>query len=159
MGNLHKLVSKNKKPLTEDEISRSPDLRIGALISDRGNKFSKERIPSVGHYNSDILLSMGYKVAKNVNRFNTLSAPFNSIEKRFLNISKKNSTGTIGPGQYYKDKNRNDRDINYNNSPPFNTSSERNCELVENKYRNGPGSYNTGSDFDWNKKTYNIQYI
>lgn len=163
-GTLHKLMSKNRKHHTDDERSRSPELRIGSKIKENNIKLSKEKpkekAPSVGHYNSDILFSMGYKVAKNVNKFSSGNAPFNSIEKRFINFNKKTAAGTIGPGQYYKDKGKNDKAVNYSSSPPFNTSTERNNKFKEGDINNaGPGSYNLRSYFDWNKKSYNIQYI
>lgn len=161
-GTLHKLMSKNRKPHTDDERSRSPDLRIGSITNVSNIKISKEKdkAPSVGHYNSDILFSMGYKVAKNVNKFNSGSAPFSSVEKRFLNFNKKTAAGTIGPGQYYKDKSKMDRTMNYSSSPPFNTSVDRTNNILGNEMnKTGPGSYNLRSYFDWNKKSYNIQYI
>jgi hypothetical protein len=163
MGTLHKLISKNRKPLTDDEKSRSPDILIDMKRNyerNTGTKISKENVPSVGDYNSDILFSMGYKVAKNVSKFNAKSAPFNSVEKRFLNFNKKTASGTMGPGQYFKE-NKKEKNLNYSASPPFNVSSERTYFAdKKNEYGlNGPGSYNTGSYFDWNKKSYNIQFI
>ena len=63
-GTLHKLMSKSKKPHTDDDKSRSPELRIGSKNSN-SMKITREKeyIPSVGSYNSNILFSMGYKVA------------------------------------------------------------------------------------------------
>jgi hypothetical protein len=163
LGTLHKLISKNKKLLTDDEISRSPEIKIDVKRNyerNTGTKISKDTVPSVGHYNLDVLFSMGYKVAKNVNKFNSKSAPFNSVEKRFFNSNKNNGSGNIGPGQYFKE-NKNEKILNYNSSPPFNVSSERSYFAeTKNEFKtNGPGSYNTGSYFDWNKKSYNIQFL
>jgi hypothetical protein len=118
--------------------------------------------PGVGSYNNEILHSVGYKVAKNVNRFNQSSAPFNSIQKRFKNNSIKDITSpNIGPGKYYKDDSKNKILQNQmNNSPPFNIGSER--KILDDKVKileNGPGSYDLSSYFDWNKKSFNVQFI
>ena len=80
------------------------------------------------------------------------------MEKRFRNFNKKTAADHLAPGQYFKDKIK----IVANNSisPPFNTSVDRlNEKSGKNVNYNGPGSYNMNSYFDWNKKSYNIQYI
>lgn len=161
-GTLHKLLVKPKKPKTDDENNR-PDLTLFPKnVENDDAKIEKNKLPSVGQYNSDILFSLGYKVAKNVNKFNNVNAPFNSIEKRFLNFNKKTGANSVGPGQYYKNKLTDMRNT-VSNSPPFNTSSDRTGgNQLYNLYTvgsTGPGSYNLSSYFDWNKKSYNIQYI
>ncbi len=119
-------------------------------------------LPGVGSYNPDIVLSLGYKVAKNVNKFNNSSAPFNCVEKRFNLKASAGAAENVGPGQYYKDNS--EKRIVQNllsNSPPFNTSAERKYPNEDrNVFRdNGPGSYNLSSYFDWNKKSFNVQFI
>lgn len=163
-GTLHKLLVKSKKPLTDDEKS-GVDLTLFPKNYNENIKSNKKternNVPSVGTYNSDILLSLGYKVAKNVNRFNSVNAPFNSVEKRFLNFTKKTAADSIGPGQYYKDNNHLRSTVSH--SPPFNTSADRSAaHNTTNLYSTinlGPGAYNVSSYFDWNKKSYNIQFI
>ena len=152
LGNsLNKILVKPKKLKTNNEIS---DL-LGNPKIDQENE--KNKIPSVGSYNPDILFSLGYKVAKNVNKFNSTVAPFSSIEKRFM-CSTKTAADNVGPGQYYKERILRNT---VSNSPPFNTSSDRygNFNNTHNVNVSGPGSYNVSSYFDWNKKSYNIQYI
>jgi hypothetical protein len=116
--------------------------------------------PGVGTYNSEIINSVGYNVAKNVNRFNHSSAPFNSIQKRFKSNSISDTTH-LGPGKYYKDDSKKNILRNQlSNSPPFNIGSER--KILAEKVKiidNGPGSYNLSSYFDWNKKSFNVQFI
>ncbi len=162
-GTLHKLLVKPKKIKTDDEKNK-PDLTLFPKNDeDEEIKNEKNKIPSVGQYNSDILFSLGYKVAKNVNKFNGISIPFNSVEKRFLSYTKRTAAGTIGPGQYHRDNSLNNMRNTVSHSPPFNTSADKkggnplyNLYTVGNT---GPGSYNVSSYFDWNKKSYNIQYI
>jgi len=119
-------------------------------------------LPGVGTYNPDIVSSLSYKIAKNVNKFNNSSAPFSSVEKRFNSKTHVTATENVGPGQYYKDNS--EKKILQNllsNSPPFNTSADRkypNEEYVS-YAENGPGSYNLSSYFDWNKKSFNVQFI
>lgn len=161
-GTLHRLLVKPKKHKTDDE-GKKPDLTLFPKNGEEEeNRNEKNKLPSVGQYNSDILFSLGYKVAKNVNKFNNVNAPFNSVEKRFLNFNKKTGADNVGPGQYHKDKAMNMRNT-VSNSPPFNTSSDRTIgNQVHNLYtigNTGPGSYNLSSYFDWNKKSYNIQFI
>jgi hypothetical protein len=116
--------------------------------------------PGVGSYDSDIISSIGYNVSKNVNKFNTSLAPFNSVQKRFKNYSLIDASH-LGPGKYYNDDSSKKILKNQlNNSPPFNIGSERKIlkekELIVD---NGPGSYDLSSYFDWNKKSFNVQYI
>jgi len=118
--------------------------------------------PGVGSYNPDIVMSLGYKVAKNVNKFNNSSAPFNTVEKRFRHKVPTGAAENVGPGQYYKD-NTEKRIVQnlISNSPPFNTSAERRHPGEDRNVfsDNGPGSYNLSSYFDWNKKSFNVQFI
>ncbi len=161
-GTLHKLLVKPKKPKTDDESHR-PDLTLFPKNGDdEDTQIEKNKQPSVGQYNSDILFSLGYKIAKNVNKFNNVNAPFNSVEKRFLSYNRKTAANNIGPGEYYKER-LTDMRHTVSNSPPFNTSADRTggnqlCNLYT-VGTTGPGSYNLSSYFDWNKKSYNIQYI
>jgi len=160
---LHKLLVKPKKSKIDDEGGK-PDFTLFPKNQEEDEiKNEKNKLPGVGQYNSDILFSLGYKVARNVNKFNSVSVPFNSVEKRFLNYNKKTAADSIGPGQYYKEKPGTTMRHTISNSPPFNTSADRvngNQLYQLNTVGNtGPGSYNMASYFDWNKKSYNIQYI
>lgn len=157
VSNIIKIPMRPKKLLKKEEQIR-PDESI----------FPKEEVeeknppvPGVGSYNPDIVHSMGYKIAKNINKFNKSSAPFNVVERRFTSNVKKTAAENIGPGQYYKDKTEKVILMNLlNNSPPFNTGAEKNSNNVnKNNSESGPGSYDLGSYFDWNKKSYNVQFV
>lgn len=160
--NLVKFPIRPKKlPKIEDVPELQPDLSIFPKDTNEDIKPSDEP-PGVGSYNSDILFSLGYKVAKNVNKFNNSTAPFNIGEKRFNYKNKMIAAESIGPGQYYKDNTEKKLVKNLlSNSPPFNTSAERKFAIDDkNDYReNGPGSYNLSSYFDWNKKSFNVQFL
>lgn len=168
-GNMYKLIRKNKKPNTDDEKERSlspGELSIGNIrksnegkvdISKKKNDDKVKNFPAVGTYNSEIIHSLGYKIAKNINKYNNSIAPFSSMEKRFRNFNKKTAADHIAPGHYFKEKIL--QQGNNNSSPPFNTSVDRLNEKQIKNINNGPGTYNLNSYFDWNKKSYNIQYI
>jgi hypothetical protein len=165
-GNIYKLIRKPKKHKSDDERSKSPpgpdttNLSIELKKSNDKIKLRKKEkeIPDVGTYNSDIIFSMGYKNMKKINKYNSINAPFTSKEKRFKNIEIKTAGMHLAPGQYYKDKSML---VNITSaSPPFNTSVDRlNEKPDKNKNLNGPGMYNLNSYFDWNKKSYNIQFV
>jgi len=160
-ANLVKFPVRPKKIIIKKDENLQADLNI----------FPKEGVeeiqanpvsPGVGSYNPDIVLSLGYKVAKNVNKFNNSSAPFNSVERRFNYKVAAGAAENVGPGQYYKDNSEKKIVQNLlNNSPPFNTSADRNYPNEDrNIYsNNGPGSYNLSSYFDWNKKSFNVEFI
>lgn len=166
-GNIYKLIRKQKKRKSDDERENSmspmsPNLSIELKKSnDKIKQRKKEKeIPDVGTYNSDIIFSMGYKNMKKINKYNSDKAPFCSMEKRFKNNEIKTAAIHLAPGHYYKEKSmlvNNTSSI----SPPFNTSVDRLNEnkLNKNINKNGPGMYNLNSYFDWNKKSYNIQFI
>jgi len=149
-----KIILKKEEPLQQDFLV-SPKETLGDF---NGNTNS----PPVGSYSPEIVTSVGYKVARNVNKFNNSSAPFNIIEKRFNDLRKNDTSENVGPGYYYRDSI--EKKILHNlhrNSPPFNTSAERKYPN-DNKYvysDNGPGSYHLSSYFDWNKKSFNVQFI
>lgn len=162
VGNLPKFPVRPKKiAIKKDENSTSADLDIFPKEAVEEIK-ANPALPGVGSYNPDIVLSLGYKVAKNVNKFNNSSAPFNSVEKRFRYKVAAGAAENVGPGQYYKD-NTEKRIVQnlLSNSPPFNTSAERKYANEDRNVfsDNGPGSYNLSSYFDWNKKSFNVQFI
>jgi len=156
-------INNVKFPIRPKKIETKREGRkseIGLVPKDTKDEIKSYNSPGVGTYNNDIINSVGYKVAKHVNRFNHSSAPFNSVEKRF----KKNlviNTENLGPGKYYKDDSEKHLLKNQmNNSPPFNIASERKIVVDKPKIQdNGPGSYNLSSYFDWNKKSFNVQFI
>ena len=145
------------------KIMASPKRFIKPKLIDRGLEAheieitDKNIVPPVGTYNLDKPLSMEYSVAKNVAKLNLINAPFSSLSLRFKDSNFIKETD-LGPGYYYK----------YNKFKPkpnkygFNTSENREAKSsspVDKKILVGPGQYNRESYFDWNKKSFNIQFL
>ena len=43
--------------------------------------------------------------------------------------------------------------------PPFNQGDIKSKFLDSNQMLNGPGQYNLDSYYDWNKKSYNVNFV
>ena len=61
----------------------------------------------------------------------------------------------LGPGYYYKEK----KTVRKQMFPPFNQSDRKWKNQYVGEFLTGPGQYNTDSYFNWNKKTYNINFV
>jgi hypothetical protein len=109
-----------------------------------------EQLPSVGQYSPEINSSISYKVLKNVYKYNNASVPFQSKESRFKVSA--GSGSNIGPGLYYKEVPKGLPEKIVKQSPKRPKFDDFAPDL-------GPGSYNVGNYFDWNKKSYNILYV
>ena len=112
--------------------------------------------PGVGVYNPDKIYSIEYNLSKKVNKFSLIAAPFSSLVKRF-DLSEQQESN-LGPGYYHKNK----RIVASQQQAPFSTKerksfSQSNNRNLENKV--GPGDYDIHSYFDWNKKSFNIQFL
>ncbi len=121
------------------------------------DKKSKDIIPPIGTYNPDHIMNLDYKIAKQCIKNTLNEAPFNITKTRprfELNDKSRSVSSNLGPGIYYKDKNRSDRQI----KNPFNAAESRFKETHP-KYTTNPGQYDTSSFYDWNRKTFNILYI
>lgn len=152
-------IRPKKIPKQESKVNNT---EIGLVPKEPKDENISYNSPGVGTYNNDIINSVGYRVAKHVNKFNHSSAPFNSVEKRFKKNNLVLHTENLGPGKYYKDDSeKNILRNQMNNSPPFNIGSDRKISNMEKAkiQENGPGSYNLSSYFDWNKKSFNVQFI
>ena len=91
-------------------------------------------IPPVGTYNSDYINSINYKVEKKNSKFNSVNAPFLSVNKRF---KYKTSDSNVGPGKYESDSAFvKINDIEFH--PPFLQSDNR-FKTEKNLTVNGPG--------------------
>ena len=110
----------------------------------------EDLIPPVGTYNPNLMFDIKGKVEKKVNKFSMVKAPFDSLVKRFEPLKAEDN---LGPGYYHKEK------IFKKSQPlvPFGAESNRFSEQKDSAI--GPGMYNHGSYFDWNKKTYNVLYL
>ncbi len=110
--------------------------------------------PPVGAYNSDMLYNIGYSVSKKISKCTSINAPFMSMKRRFEVDRPKTTNNLVGPGYYYKVKQPEKNQI----FPQFKSSSKR-FQGKKMETDIGPGLYNTGSYFDWHKKTYNNLYL
>jgi len=116
-------------------------------------KDKDQGVPPVGAYKNDYINSINYKIEKKNSKFNSVNAPFLSINKRF---KFKSENDELGPGKYEIEKKLgkiNDMEFH----PPFLQSDNR-FKYDKNLTANGPGAYNQDSYFNWNKKSFNILY-
>ena len=111
------------------------------------------KLPSVGHYNPDTIFNIDYKLHKKVLKVSSVFVPFNSLQRRFSKVKRDKTKLNIGPGYYHKEKK-----LLTEPSFPFTSSSNRPA-LFDKAKQGAPGAYNLNSWFDWNKKTFNINYI
>ena len=63
------------------------------------NNIKNISTPGVGYYNPQIVSSIGYNILSKENKIQSLIAPFNSGQERFLNKSK-SCNSFVGPGSY-----------------------------------------------------------
>jgi hypothetical protein len=127
---------------------KSPERNIDAFV---GGK--KDEVPPIGWYNSDYIHNLSYNVGKKIYRPTMVDVPFNSLKKRFIESKFEYN---IGPGHYFKELK--DKESKDQMLPPFKTS-ERRFKKEKAETDLGPGVYNQTSYFDWNKKTYNINFL
>lgn len=121
-------------------------------LSRHSKEVSPNAVPPVGLYNPDIVYTIDYKIKKNANAYIPSEIAFNStVPKNFKPIKKSSS----GPGYYYKEKQNELQQI----FPPFHHSENRQLDNSIPKNTIGPGDYNSDSYFNWNKKTFNTNYV
>ena len=112
-----------------------------------------ESVPPVGLYRPEMIYSIDYRNRKKIlENKNVDGVAFDSgVDKKSM---KKSQTGVnIGPGYYFKEK----FIRNVQNYPPFNQSSKKNDYNV-NSF-NGPGDYIIDSYYDWNKRSFNVNFV
>jgi len=113
-----------------------------------------ESVPPVGLYRPEMIYSIDYRNRKKIlDNKNIDGVAFDSgVERKSL---KKSQTGiNIGPGYYFKEK----FIRNVQNFPPFNQSSKKNDDSYWN-LSNSPGDYNIDSYYDWNKRSFNVNFV
>lgn len=142
----------------EDYLRLNPKRYLQKNKISNTSKIKKniEEFPCVGDYNPDIIFNIDYKLHKNVTKFTTKIAPFNSLNRRFEKVKLNKETLNIGPGIHYKEKKI---ETSKKKMFPFTSSSKRENLFINDSNKVGPGDYNINSWFDWNKKTFNIGYI
>ena len=120
------------------------------------NKLNRsESVPPVGLYHPEMIYSIDYRNRKKIlENKNIDGVAFDSSVDRKSMI--KSQTGVnIGPGYYFKEKYLK----NVQNYPPFNQSSKKMEDNNENLFNNRLGDYNIDSYYDWNKRSYNVNFI
>ena len=123
-------------------------------------KLIKERAPPIGLYNPDMAFTIDYKNKKKVFETKNNKVAFDSTYNKKKKKSKKidfNTNINIGPGYYYHEKvNKNLRP-----SPQFHISEydSRKKWFINSNPNLGPGQYDINNYFDWNKKSFNINFV
>ena len=114
-------------------------------------------IPGVGYYNPQIISSIGYKILSKENKIQSIIAPFNSCQERFLNKSHSSNNIFVGPGSY----NNNVSSFNFKvNNSVFNNNQSKLLKEKNSIQNNiGPGSYHQFNYNDWNKKSFNVLFV
>ena len=122
-------------------------------------KITKDKIPPIGTYNPDLIFSIDYnnkkKVFETKNSKSAFETTFNK-KKKIKNKVDKNNVN-IGPGYYYHEK----KQTNLKPSPQFYSSHYNNSDKwFKNSNPNvGPGKYDINDYYEWNKKSFNINFI
>lgn len=152
-----KFNNENKDNRSIKPITSLNQLEQKKEISNKIINENKEDVPSVGTYNPDKIFSIDYKISKQ-----TRQSSFSSLSKRF-NEQKQSD---IGPGYYYRNMSMSKEILSQNQkNAPFLSNQKRINEEgskekgIVKESNVGPGYYNLNSYFDWNKKSYNVQFI
>ena len=126
-------------------------------IKEEKNNKNNSIIPGVGYYNPQIISSIGYKILSKENKIQSIIAPFNSCQERFLNKSHSSNNIFVGPGSY----NNNVSSFNFKvNNSVFNNNQSKLLKEKNSIQNNiGPGSYQQFNYNDWNKKSFNVLFL
>lgn len=108
--------------------------------------------PAVGTYNPDVVSNIYYNNGKKAFRPSMINVPFSSLKKRF---EEKQMEGIIGPGQYFREYKEKKTDM----IVPFLSGDRRFRGFLQKDEVAPVGTYNLGSHFDWNRKTFNINFL
>ena len=129
------------------------------FIFNKKNLLNKEKSPPIGTYNPGMLFSIDYnnrkKVFETKNNKVAFKSTFNKKKKKIKNKIEDNNIN-IGPGYYYHEKKKKD----LKPSPQFYISSYENDKWFQDSNPNvGPGKYDIDNYYEWNKKSFNINFI
>ena len=122
-------------------------------------KIIKDKTPPIGSYNPGMIFSIDYnnkkKVFETKNSKSAFESTFNKKKKIKKKIDKNNIN--IGPGYYYHEKKQKD----LKPSPQFYHSQNDNSDKwFKNSNPNvGPGKYDINNYYEWNKKSFNINFV
>ena len=119
-------------------------------------QINKETSPPIGLYNPDMVSSIEYKNRKKVYESNNNKVAFDSTYDK-KKKQKKDEHSNIGPGYYYREKVNKDVRPSPQFQIPF---KESNNKWSSNSNPNlGPGQYDINNYNDWNKKSFNINFV
>ena len=140
-------------------LKKNPIFSIKKVVLN-GNGLAREKAPPIGLYNPDMIFTIDYKNKKKVFETKNNKVAFDSTynkKKKQKKIKSYDNNINIGPGYYYHEKiNKNLRP-----SPQFHISeNDSKKKWFTNSNSNiGPGHYDINGYFDWNKKSFNINFI
>ena len=122
-------------------------------------QLKKEKSPPIGTYNPGMIFSIDYnnrkKVFETKNNKVAFKSTFNKKKKNQKNKIDKSDIN-IGPGYYYHEKKNKD----LKPSPQFYISQYQSDKWFKNQNPNvGPGKYDIDNYYEWNKKSFNINFI
>jgi len=148
-NSLPKFKEKNKKLFT--------NFKSDLINVDEIGKLTKEKffVPPIGSYNPYIITTIDYNNKSKINTFTDKTVVgFGSQEKKMRSFVKKDNNKMVGPGIYYKNREKKVKQ----NLVPFNQNTRR-FDYDEKNKNPGPGSYETNSYDEWNKKSHNILFV
>ena len=147
---LPKFNQKNNKTLFTN-------YKLDLINVDEMSKITKDKfdVPPIGTYNPYIITTIDYKNRSKINTFTDKTVVgFGSQSKKVRSYIIKDNNKLLGPGMYYKNREKNVKQ----NVVPFNQNMKR-FDYDEKNKNPGPGTYDTSSYDEWNKKSYNILFV
>ena len=139
--------------------SNNKNIQLRKFFFDKKNILKKEKSPPIGTYNPGMIFSIDYnnrkKVFETKNNKVAFKSTFNKKKKKMKNKIDPHNIN-IGPGYYYHEK----KNKNLKPSPQFYISSHESDKWFKNANPNvGPGKYDIDNYYDWNKKSFNINFV
>ena len=140
-------------------LKKNPIFSIKKVVLN-GNGLAREKAPPIGLYNPDMIFTIDYKNKKKVFETKNNKVAFDSTynkKKKQKKIKSYDNNINIGPGYYYHEKiNKNLRP-----SPQFHISENdsKKKRFTNSNSNIGPGHYDINGYFDWNKKSFNINFV
>ena len=164
----YKIINENPGPGKYIQLNewakKEEKIHLKEILNNFKEKIKEEKniknnsiIPGVGYYNPQIISSIGYKILSKENKIQSIIAPFNSCQERFLNKSHSSNNIFVGPGSY----NNNVSSFNFKvNNSVFNNNQSKLLKEKNSIQNNiGPGSYQQFNYNDWNKKSFNVLFV
>ena len=123
-------------------------------------KLNKEKSPPIGMYNPGMIFSIDYnnkkKIFEKKNNKVAFESTYNKNNKNKKDINTNKNNINIGPGYYYHEK----KNQNLKPSPQFYIHhNESNKWFQSNNPNVGPGKYDVDNYYEWNKKSFNINFV